>query len=376
MGYASYITAERLRSALSEIAIAKTEVDVASAIATAAKLVQTAVTSGQPSDEFLDALSGVEGVKESAHLSTVLDRAVSFHLQDDGSTLGFWLMPVAIGDHPQARGATLDLRVDSLQLLRASADLANQMGLFGMADGWVTALPRLVSSTATTNADLAAIINFPQEVRKLMQGKIKAVDFKVDRSQQSEHGLYFLPLVTKHPKGAAIVQPEVHANVASRVEDWVRSSLRGPSIVKCLMAPMPFAEAVDSGEDFARRATYGQVVESAVANMGVAPSGMAAVVAGYHTHTADGTKYEYLGLTLLSRMTGAVLSTVAIPVAEANPDYLAEAKHILMAMGVAKVQVVQDNIGVTTCHHCGEIQFALPSAVPSAVGRHVGAPIH
>lgn len=376
MGSSLFISAERLRSALSEIASAKTELGAASALASAASLVQAAVAAGQPSDAFLDALSGVEGFKESTYLSSVMDRAVSFHLQEDGSTLGFWLMPVVIGDHPQAKGATLNLRVDSLQLLRASADLAKQMGLLGVEDGWVTALPRLVAHTAAMNADLSAIIGFPQEVRNWMQGRLKSVNFKVDSSQDSAHGLYFLPLVTKHPEGAAINPPEIDANVAARVEQWVRSSLRGESVVTCPAAPLPFAAAIESGEDFARRAAYSAVVESAVADMGVAPSGLSVVVAGYHTHTADGSKYEYLGLTVLSHMTGAVLNTAAIPVPDATADYMEEAKHIIKAMGVPKVHVIQGNINTTTCHHCGELQFALPTSTRYYVSPTTHASIH
>lgn len=353
------LTASRIEDALVKISRASGEPNLRVALVSAATLVQTAILGGQSAADLYQALDTLDGVEGSAYVDAVLNRSVDFHLLEDGSTLGFWLLPVAI-DHPAVTSATIDLRVDSLQLLRASADLAHQLGMLGDSKGWVAAFPRLISGTALQQADLSALIRFPHSARKLMQGLVKGVDFKVDPSLTAEAGLYYLPLVTKHPVGADIHTPQPSAAVTARIEAWVAESLPVRSRVHAPKGPLPFSDAMAAGDQFLRQLTFDTIITAVVTDMGVAPGGLNIILAAYRTDSPAGS-HEYLGCTVSSLLTGAVLSTVALPVPTQATPYLAEAKTFLLAQGVAAVQLMPEPIPAVVCHHCGELQFSLPA---------------
>lgn len=359
------LTSDSLKAALLALAEAKTEQDIGMSFVAAATLMQDAVKAGQTGESFSNALASIDDPRLAEYLLLVLSRAVNFHYQEDGGVLGFWLLAVTL-DKSQFTDASLALKMDSMQLLRASADLSKQMGLSVADGGWVCVLPKLISATALQNTELGDIIRLPQQARRWVQGQVKEVSFNVDNEVEAEHGLYYLPMVVRHPASQGINSPSSDEKVMFRVTKWVKESLPEAADITVLGAPEPFSMALESGERFFRSKYFEDFVGETEARFGVSPRGLVCLLASYHTEDDE----EFLGLSLVSKLTGDVLNTTAVPLKSAV-THLNECKAVLQSLGVSCV-MAPESLDSKACQHCGELQYAIPR-ITHATGPGAGS---
>ena len=355
----SFLTPSSLELALANLALSATEQDIAVALVTAATLIQTAIASNQDAESFMQAIESVDGTIAAGHLSAVLARAVNFQLQEDGSTLGLWLMPVLIKEQAELPGV-IDLSTDRLQVLRTAADFSRQMGFQGNANGWVSVLPTLIAATVICQADIGALIRFPLDARKVIQGLTKTLTLDVDSSIKPNGGLYFLPFVVKHPADTRIAVPLANEQVIFRITKWVTERLTSEAVVQVFDQPEPFSDAIATGERYFRKLDFNQVISDVCLEMGVMPSGMSVLLAGYAARNSGHIQEALLGISVVSRLTGVVLATISMPVAGDLDDFIADAKAAMILNGVGRVQVASELINTFACQHCGEIQLAIP----------------
>lgn len=352
------LTKNSLSAALEAVSEARGQREIASALVAAATLMQDAVLAGQSSESFLDAISAQTDTESSVNLPMVLSRAVNFHYQEDGSVLGFWLLPVVV-NVPGNFDATISLATDGLHLLRASAELAQQMGLGDCVDGWVSVLPKLIAAAAMREADLGELIRLPQQARQLIQGQIKHVSFTVNEDTPAEGGLYYLPMVVKHPVGCPISTPTANEKVMFRVHKWVSQSTKAESVTVG-EKPSPFSEAIDYGDSYLRKRTYEAMLESVSNTYSVSPKGLVVLLAEYHTSAE--AEEKFLGMSFMSKLTGIVLRTDSMTISATGPDYVAEAKAVFSEKGATCVES-EHSMPTHACQHCGELQLATPRLV-------------
>ncbi|KVP39536.1 hypothetical protein WJ87_04680 [Burkholderia ubonensis] len=356
---------------LEQLASAKTEQDCASALVSAAALIQEAVVAGQSPKSFHEALDACpEGM--GRELMAVMDRAVNFHLLEDGGTLGLWMLPVVISSSKPLPG-TLPLETKTLNALKMSGCLLQQLGLSaartgGNRIGWTFVLPTLYSDDQIRNADLGELIRLPHEAREVVRGERKAISFSAGEDTGNvEPGanLFYLPVVAFSPDGLPPSMPMGSAKTMNRMNQWVTATLepvlKDAFVVHVAHLPQPFSLSLRVGERLRMDVRLRELMMRVCNDSGVEPNGLAALVAPYATRQSDGT--FMVGVSLVSRLTSNVVATLALPVeSEDGQEEVALAAHILKDMGMDCIQDFQHPIHTIACQHCGHFQFALPSA--------------
>lgn len=365
------LTSSSLTIALEAVASAATDQACAQAIVMAAASIQGAVLAGQEPKSFMEAIDSCVS-HHASHLSAVIDRAVNFHITEDGGTLGLWMLPVTLSS-AHTFASSVQLETESLNLLKMAGCLQQQFGFSGSSAnhrGWAFVLPTLLSAERIREADIATLITLPGQARAVIRGLQKEVSFLA--SDEVPPALtvagvsqFFLPVVAYHPAGAEITLPSASSKTVLRMTHWIESTLSSSITsndyeVRVAPQPHPFSVALEVGErqrlDVKFRAMLAQICDQAK----VHPNGMAALVAPYAVRQTDG--HLTLGVTLVSRMTQAVVATIGIPVtSEDAQEEIATATYLLREMGMEHIQQHAAPIPTVACQHCGNLQYARPS---------------
>ncbi|KVP75519.1 hypothetical protein [Burkholderia ubonensis] len=365
------LTPSSLIVSLEQLASAKTEQDCANALVSAAALIQEAIVAGQSPKSFHEAMESCpEGL--GTQLMAVMDRAVNFHLLEDGGTLGLWMLPVVVSAG-KSLPATIPLEANTLNALKMSGCLLQQLGLSAMKTGgnrmgWTFVLPTLYSEEQIRNADLGELIRLPHEAREVVRGEREAITFSAgDDMGHVEPGanLFYLPFVAFSPEGFPPSMPMGSAKTMSRMSQWVTATLQpvlsDAFVVHVAHLPQPFSLSLRVGERLRMDVRLRELMLRVCNDSGVEPNGLAALVAPYATRQSDGT--FMVGVSLVSRLTKNVVATLSLPVeSEDGEEEVALATHILKDMGMDCIQDFQQPIHTIACQHCGNFQFALPSA--------------
>jgi hypothetical protein len=362
------LTSSSLFVSLQQIASAATETECATALVSAASLLQESVLKGQSPESVREALESCPD-EMGMHLGAMMDRAANFHPLADG-TLGLWLLPVAISASA-ALPATIALESASMNGLKMSGCLLEQLGLSaakaGARTGWTFVLPTLYSEEQIRNVDLGTLVRLPHEARDVVRGTRKALNFVAGPGAEvcdAGVNLYYLPFVTFAPEGMTQTLPLASAKTTTRITQWATASLQamqaGSATVHAGPAPQPFSLALRVGTRLRMDAYLRESMQGVCAASGVEPNGLSALVAPYATRQTDGT--FMVGVTLVSRLTKNVVATLALPVESADgEDEVALTIHVLKDLGMECVQDVPAPIDTIACQHCGNFQFALPS---------------
>lgn len=378
----SSLSATSLNLALEAIAKATSDAAVAEALTSAAALIQNAVLSGQAPDVVRAAIDGCSN-QFATQLAAVLDRAVSFTQQDDGSTLGLWLMPVVVSAQV-ATPSVIHLETSSMNGLKAAALLQGQLGLAGNG-GWTYALPMLISMDTATSSDLSDLINLPQQVNAMVRGEAKSVAFGDSAPQaRSTNGraIYFLPFVAKHPAGLDIDMPAPDERVNHRVHKWIRDSLtvQGGSLadvaVHVAPQPHPFAAALPVGERMLIDVRVREMLTAVCDQVDIRPNGLAALVAPYVTKQMNDT--YVLGISLISRLTSSFVATLSLVVDfdDTEGHIVGMTSRILEEVGMQVIQLRHEPIDTISCQHCGHLQFAMPAISSNHSGTFADRKMH
>ncbi len=364
------LTPSSLVVSLEQLASAQNEQDCASALVAAAATLQEAVLSGQSAEEFQAALNECpEGL--AGQLGNVMDRAVNFHLLQDGGTLGLWMLPVVISTG-KALPHEFALEKESLNAMKMSGSLLQQLGLTakqtgGSRTGWTFVLPTLFSEEVVRNLDLGALIRLPHEAREVVRGERDAIEFMaqdVDGLVEPGANTFFMPFIAFSPEGLPPSLPAASEKTLHRMTQWVSETLK-PSladdfVVHVAQYPQPFSLSLRVGERLAMDVRLREMMLRVSNESGIEPNGLAALVAPYATRQSDGT--FMVGVSLVSRLTKNVMATLALPVeSEDGLEEVALASHILKDMGMECIQDTRHPIPTIACQHCGNIQYALPS---------------
>jgi len=374
------LTQSSLLQSLSAIADAKSEDQCASALVAAATLIQGAIQADQPVDSFNEALGACPD-NLRPQLAATMDRAVSFHLQEDGGTLGLWLVPVVL-QADDILPPVLPLETASMHAMRLNAALLNQFKLTrehlaaSSPLGWTFLLPELYAYEQLSAADIGELIRLPQQARAKVQGGRRDIRFWTCDEQPREDArtqLYFLPVVAYHPAHVGV--PAASEVVVQRLTTWIRKSLPNFNeetlAVRVGSQPQPFAVGLTAGTRLRSDVRFRDIMSEVVQRSGVEPNGMAALVAPYSTQNRDGE--IMLGVSLVSRLTGSRVATVALPVeSNTGSEEVALATSLLKEMGMFCTQHHAAPINTFACQHCGGIQFANPA--PEVVRRGVEGP--
>lgn len=371
MTNAAELTPSSLMVSLEQLASAKTEQECASALVSAAALIQESVLAGQSPKSFQEAL---ESCPEDlgAQLGAVMDRAANFHMLEDGGTLGLWMLPVVVSAG-KALPAAIPLETNTLNAIKVSGSLLQQLGLSAMKTGgnrmgWTYVLPTLYSEEQIRNTDLGELIRLPHEAREVVRGERKAISFNAgDNLGELEPGanLYFLPFIAFSPEGLPPAMPLGSAKTMSRMSQWVTATLQpklnDAFVVHVAHLPQPFSLSLRVGERLRMDVRLRELMMRVCNDSGVEPNGLAALVAPYATRQSDGT--FMVGVSLVSRLTKNVVATLSLPVeSDDGQEEVALASHILKDMGMDCIQDYHQPIHTIACQHCGNFQFALPSA--------------
>jgi len=364
------LTPTSLLTSLEQLACAATEDACASALVSAAGLVQEAVLGGQSGDSFHGALSTCPQ-DLGMQMTAVLDRAVNFHLLASGGTLGLWLLPVVV-NAGKALPSTIPLEARTMNGLKMSGCLLEQLGLStamagGKRAGWTYILPALYSDEQIRNIDLGELIRLPHQARDVVRGARKAVSFDAgaDRAGAAGVSLYYLPFVAFAPEGLPPTMPMGSAKTTTRMTQWATDTLQ-PMLadgfsVHVGHVPQPFSLALRVGQRLRTDVHLRELMQRVSAESGVAPNGLAALVAPYATKQTDGT--FMVGVSLVSRLTKNVVATLSLPAeSEGGEDEVAQVTHILKDMGMDCIQDFHAPITTIACQHCGNLQYALPNA--------------
>lgn len=361
------LTPFTLADALESIVSAASDDQCAASLASAAALLQDAVLSGQAPHSVFEAIESCP-----PHLAPVLtpmvDRAVSFAPLQDGSMLALWLQPVALSS-PWHLPAHITLETASLNGIKMTAYLQEQLAVNKLG-GWTYVLPTLLSAEQIRQADIGELIRLPHQARAVIRGEHKAVEFhSAAIFEYNEPGvsLYFLPVVACHPAGAEIGLPAPSERTMHRLSKWVADSFDQQDgdaerlVVHVAPQPQPFSEALGVGERLVLDVSLREQVMMACARADVQPNALAALVAPYVAHEMED---EFvLGVSLVSRLTGAFVETLSLPVgaSQDTPSEIVSMVHcILQEMGMQMVQLRHDPIDTIACQHCGNLQYALP----------------
>ncbi len=363
------LTPAALIASLSQIASASTEAACAQALVASAALLQSAVLDEQSSDEFHAALDAVTP-ELAGHLREALDRAVNFHLLDDGGTLGLWMVPVVLNT-AKMLPSIIPLETKSLNAMKMSGCLLQQLGLSadqtgGDRTGWTYMLPALYSDAQIRNVDVGDLIRLPHEARAVVRGELDGVSFSAGEDQGAVNGsgLYFMPFVAYCPAGLPPSLPATSTKALNRMQQWIAMTLDPVLSDKftCHIAPLPqpFTLALRVGERLHLDVKLRELMMRVTTDSGVQPNGLAALVAPYATRQDDGT--YMIGVSLVARMTKNVVATLALPVeTDDGQEELALALHILRDLGMEAIQQHTSPINTFACQHCGGVQFALPT---------------
>lgn len=367
------LTPAALASALKSIADAKSENDCALALVAAATRIQEAVISHQDSESFLDALDSCP--PDLGHyLDAAMDRAVNFHLQEDGGTLGLWLLPVTLTLEGALTGIIpLDVTSSSgsLTSLRLSSSLLHQFKISaenvgaGRPVGWTYVIPALYSDATMRDADLGELVRLPLQARAAVRGDSDTIHFApVEHPAESLNmvHLYYLPVVVYHPPGCSVGLPDSSEKTVYRMTRWMQKTLPAvdANAIRVAGQPQPFSVALDVGARMRSDVQLRIIMTTLVKKTGVEPNGMAALVAPYITQNVDGGMT--LGVSLISRLTQTTLATVALAVeSEDGAEETALATHVLRELGMVCVQHTPHPIDTIACQHCGGIQFSMPT---------------
>ena len=375
------LTSASLLVSLQQIASAATEAECANALVSAASLMQGGVLAGQSPESFREVLESCPA-DLGLHLGAVMDRAVNFHPLEEGGTLGLWLLPVAISAEA-ALPATIALETATLNGLKMSGCLLEQLGLSavkaGTRTGWTYVLPTLYSEEQIRNADLGQLVRLPHEARQVVQGTRKSLAFAAGEGADicdAGVNLYYLPFVTFAPEGLTQTLPMTSAKTTTRITQWATDTLQAlladGFTVHAGPAPQPFSLALRVGSRLRMDAHLRESMQRVCAASGVEPNGLAALVAPYATSQTEGT--FMVGISLTSRLTKNVVATLSLPVeSEDGQEEVALTRHVLKDLGMECIQDVPAPIDTIACQHCGEFQFALPSA--DAAGTSAAAPV-
>jgi hypothetical protein len=368
------LTSASLLVSLQQIASAATETECASALVSAASLMQGGVLAGQSTESFRDVLDACPA-ELGMHLGAVMDRAVNFHPLEEGGTLGLWLLPVAVSTDA-VLPATIALETRTMNALKMSGCLLEQLELSaakaGTRTGWTYVLPTLFSEEQIRNTDLGELVRLPHEARDVVRGTRKALSFTTGEGAaicESGVNLYYLPFVTFAPEGMTQTLPMASAKTTTRITQWATDTLQAiladGFTVHAGPAPQPFSLALRVGVRLRMDAHLRESMQRVCAASGVEPNGLAALVAPYATRQTDGT--FMVGVSLVSRLTKNVVATLTLPVeSDDGQDEVALTRHVLKDLGMECIQDVEAPIDTIACQHCGEFQFALPSADMSA----------
>jgi hypothetical protein len=364
------LTPSSLVVSLEQLASAQNEQDCAAALVATTATIQESVLSGQSQEEFQAALNACpEGLM--GQLGAVLDRAVNFHLLQDGGTLGLWMLPVVVSTD-KALPNVINLETQTLNAMKMSGTLLQQLGLTaqqtgGNRTGWTYVLPTLYSDEAIRDADIGELIRVPHEVREVIRGERKKVSFKakqVDTLVEPGANVYFLPFIAFSPEGLPPSLPMGSAKTVHRMTQWVSATLepvlKDGFVAHVAQYPQPFTLALRVGERLRMDVRLRELMLRLTNDSGVEPNGLAALVAPYATRQSDGS--FMVGVSLVSRLTKNVVATLALPIESADDrEVVALATHILKDLGMECIQDFHEPISTIACQHCGKFQFALPS---------------
>ena len=370
---AVFLNSANLLRALSAVAESKSESECAQALVTAATMVQSAILADQPAETLEAALDSCPAQLQS-YLSAVLDRAVEFHPQADGGTLGLWLVPVVLGC-AQPLVDTIHLESKALQAMRFSSTLLHQFGLAvdttkpvtAAPLGWTYLLPSLYSFESLVSAQLDHLVFLPHEARGVIRGDVKRVNFEPGEEGKEAAGgpdqLYFLPVVVYHPPGVQVCLPAESEQTAERLTRWIRASLPGVGdeqlTIRAGSRPQPYSVALEVGKRMRRDARARYLISETMARSNVEPHGLAALVAPYAVANADGELT--LGVSLVSRLTGAAIAVMQMPVdTDDGREEVALTTYLLNQMGVDCTEQRPEPIHTIACQHCGSIQYSMP----------------
>lgn len=374
------LTSASLLNSLEALAAAKTDAQSGLQLVTAATMIQEAVVRGTSVDTFDEAVDSIPSRLEE-YLQAVLNRTVEFHNQADGSCLGLWMVPVVVSVENASLPPVLALETESMNLLKMGGDFLKQMGLndavarakAGKARmGWTHVVPALYSLEQITTADLYDLVGLPLQAQSFVRGAVKEVTFNCGELVEPGSGvaLYFLPVVVNHPEGHDIPMPAPSEAMATRLASWVTSTIRKENNgleaqVRASAQPHPFTVALEAGEDFHLDFKVRNLLAKVSTTVNVHPHGMAALVAPYAVQRGE---QFILGITLVSRMTKAVLANLAVPV---DTDGVVEAQvaaEALRAAGMESVELHEAPVLSVVCQHCGELQYAKPQDLTASRG--------
>lgn len=371
------LTPSTLMVSLEQLASAKTEQECATALVASATLIQSAVLARQPAESFHAALSTCPA-ELNTELAAVLDRAVNFHVLEDGGTLGLWLLPVVLSSDQQLP-SILPLENTSLNAMKLSGCLLQQLGLSsaqaGDRTGWSYILPALYADDQIRNCDLGQLVNLSQEARAIVRGELKTLSFDTGAMLPMPNAganLYFLPFVTYAPAGVSQAMPLSSARMVTRMTQWVTATLEprlgSDLVVHVGQLPQPFSLALRVGARLRMDVRLREVMMRVCSDSGVEPNGLAALVAPYAAqHSAD---TFMVGVSLVSRLTKNVVATLSLPIETADgEEELALATHILKDLGLRCIEDYHQPIETISCQHCGGIQFAMPT--PALVAKNL-----
>lgn len=374
------LTSAALVASLSQIASATTEAACAQALVASASLIQNAILADQSAADFHAALETVPPAL-GAQMREVMDRAVNFHLMEDGGTLGLWMIPVVLQTR-KPLPSVIPLETKSLNALKMAGCLLQQLGLSadktgGDRAGWTYLIPALYSDDQIRNVDVGELIRLPHEARAVVRGELDSISFTAgeDQGAVEDSGLYFLPFVVYAPAGKAPALPAVSNKALNRMQQWISMTLdpvMGDTFnSNVAQLPQPFTLALRVGERLHMDFKLRELMHRVTVDSGVEPNGLAALVAPYATRQSDGT--YMIGVTLVSRMTKNVIATLSLPVeTDDGQEELALAIHILRDMGMDAIQQHSTPINTFACQHCGGMQFALPN--PAVATRGITPP--
>jgi hypothetical protein len=384
------MTPDTLFQALSAIAGGSDEEASANALVNAATMVQDAILNEQRADTFNAALAGCPA-QYGKVLAAVLNRAVDFHQMRDGGRLALWMLPVVLG----ARAALPEVIVldsTSLQAIRMASSLMSQLGLTatdedkkaGNPFGWTYVMPKLYSAESIQSAELGELVRLPHQAREVLRGERKRVSFEPGEQRKTGTGagqLYFLPFVAYHPAGHQIGLPQSSEAVIERMTRWVRTTLERTEgadelDIRVAAQPQPFTVALNVGSRLRHESRARFAVAETIARSGVEANGIAALVASYAVEDAMGELT--LGVSFVSRLTGAPLGSLQLPVESENcTEDAGMMKHLLTQMGLKCTESHPHPIRTFACQECGSLQLSFPSAAlarggvePASSARH------
>lgn len=382
----SVLTAPNLQVALEQIASASSETECAQALSAAASMVQSAVLTGQSPDSVREALEAGEQFGMT-QLGAVIDRAVNFHTLESGGSLGLWLMPVTISSDATLP-SSIALETASLNPMKMGACLLEQLELSpgktgGDRAGWTVVIPALFSESNIRSTDIGQLISLPQQARDFVRGTRKELTFSGGSNLTASAAgvtLYYLPVVAFAPEGTMPALPLSSAKTNTRLTQWAAETFKALNISDVAVqpgpAPQPFSLALRTGGRLRLEVSLRQMMTQVCAHSGVEVNGLAALVAPYAIRQTDGTLM--VGVTLVSRLTENVVSTLTLPViSDDGHDEVALAIHVLKALGMECIQDIPTPINTIACQHCGNMQFAVPSnIINTTTGTEQGTCVH